>query len=292
LMMLTVIAAIVTNAGCASAPPANPLLDNARRDLAVVQSSPKSAELASGELRQASDALNKANDAWNGGADVTQVNHLAYLAAQRAAIAQQTVEQKSAERMVNDAAATRDKIRLEARTKEVQAAESSAAAAQRQANDAMRQSDASQQQATQAQARATQLESQMRELNAKQTMRGMVITLGDVLFDAGRDQLKPGAVRNIDQLANFLTQNPKRSVLVEGFTDSTGSASNNQDLSDRRADAVRSALVERGVSRNRIGVYGYGQAFPVTSNDSAASRQMNRRVEVLISEDDGKVTPR
>src|SRR5690606_7634307 len=117
-------------------------------------------------------------------------------------------------------------------------------------------------------------------------------TFGDVLFDVGKADLKSGAYSNVRSLAEFLKQNPERKVLIEGFTDNTGSDSLNLNLSQLRADAVRSALVRQGVDISRITTQGFGKAHPVSDNNTSASRAMNRRVEVTISNDSAVVAPR
>jgi outer membrane protein OmpA-like peptidoglycan-associated protein len=188
--------------------------------------------------------------------------------------------------------AQRVKLRLASPTSEADTAQRSAQNAQRQAETSRQQADASQQQAADAQERSVQLEAQMKDMNAKKTDRGMVVTVGDVLFDTNQSQLKPGGLRNMDKVVGFLKQYPMRKVLIEGFTDSSGSDSANQQLSDRRADAVRSALVDSGVSGERIRTQGLGEAYPVASNDNAGGRQMNRRVEIVLSDDSGQIVPR
>ena len=140
--------------------------------------------------------------------------------------------------------------------------------------------------------RASALESQLKELNAKKSDRGMVITLGDVLFDIDRAQLKSGGVREVQKLADILKQNPQRNVAIEGFTDSTGSESHNQELSERRANAVRDTLMNMGIDSSRITTRGYGKSFPVASNGNEAGRQLNRRVEVIISDESGNIRSR
>jgi len=133
----------------------------------------------------------------------------------------------------------------------------------------------------------------LNELNAKQTERGLVITLGDVLFSTGKSQLKSGGINNVQKLADFLNQNPQRKVLIEGYTDSTGSDSFNQRLSEQRADSVRNALVNNmGVRSDRVSTRGYGEQFPVARNDNSTGRQLNRRVEIILSDMDGNVTSR
>ena len=116
-------------------------------------------------------------------------------------------------------------------------------------------------------ARTAQLDKLRSQLNAKQTSRGTMVTFGDVLFDLDKSDLKPGAMRNIQQLAEFLQQNPERQVIVEGYTDSTGSANYNQRLSERRADSVRMALLSRGISPERVATRGYGKdiRWPATA---------------------------
>ena len=133
---------------------------------------------------------------------------------------------------------------------------------------------------------------QLKDLEAKKTDRGMVVTLGDVLFDTNESRLKSGGVRNVQKLADFFKQYPQRTVMIEGFTDSVGGAGPNQTLSDNRAAAVRSALLGMGVTNDRMTSRGFGESYPVASNDNAAGRQMNRRVEIIVSDESGKIAPR
>lgn len=276
--------ATATLSGCASMPQ-NSVLDEARSDYQAAQANPKVVELAPYELKQAGDALAKATDAASKQDDAAMVSHLAYLAKQRTAIAQETAKQKSAEETVANAAKERGDIRLEARTAEVDKA-------QQQAAKARMQSEISQEQARDAEMRSRQLEAELKELNAKQTERGMVITLGDVLFDTNKAQLKPGGIRSLEKLAGFLKQYPQRNVQVEGHTDSTGSADYNLELSERRANAVRTSLLDMGINSDRISTRGYGQESPVASNDTAMGRQLNRRVEIILSDEAGSVPSR
>lgn len=314
-----------TLAACATAP--SQTLEEARNDYAMAKANGQVSRLAPGELTQAGEALNKANEAASKGEDVARVNQLAYVAKQRVAIASETARQKTAEQESAAASANRDRIRLDSRTAEADAATRSAAASQRQseasqrnaeesqrqseasrlqseasqrqseasqrgAEEAQRQSQASQLAAADAEARSGRLEAQLKELDAKKTARGLVVTLGDVLFDTGQAQLKSGGMRGVQKLSDVLKEYPQRNVLVEGFTDSTGGASSNQDLSDRRAKAVRTALLDSGISADRITNRGYGQTFPVATNGTAAGRQLNRRVEIVVSEDGQKIAPR
>ena len=258
-------------ASCSSTPDRNARLEDARNSYRDAQSDPQVVNLAALELKEAGDALAKANNASNQRQDPATVDHLAYLAQRRVAIAQETAKRKGAEATVSQADAERDKIRLAARTDEA---------------------DKSQRQAQDSEMRVRQLESQLNELNAKQTDRGLVITLGDVLFDTNRAQLKSGGVREVQKLADALKQNPQRTVFIEGFTDSTGTESRNQELSEQRAMAVRDTLLGMGVASNRITTSSYGKSFPVASNNTEAGRQLNRRVEIIISDETGSIRSR
>jgi outer membrane protein OmpA-like peptidoglycan-associated protein len=140
--------------------------------------------------------------------------------------------------------------------------------------------------------RAERLELQLAELQARHTDRGVVVTLGDVLFATGRSELQRASHRSIGKLTAFLAAHPQRTVRVEGFTDNLGSAGYNRNLSEQRAASVTDALTHGGVDRSRIQTEGYGKAFPVADNDTATGRQQNRRVEVIISDNDERVPER
>ena len=284
--------ALAIVAGCSTTPPTNLSLEQAREDFRTVQADPRSQNQAPAELRQASDALNAANAALNNGDDLARVNHLAYVASQRASIVRETVNFKTAELSVANAGAARTSAQLQARTQEADAAQRAAAEAQRSASNARTDTAEAQRQTALALERNRMLEARMAELNAKQTPRGLVITLGDVLFDVDRSALKPAGMRMVDQLAEVLKADPQRTVLVEGFTDSTGADAYNQTLSTERADAVRVALLGQGIASTRVASRGYGKANPVGSNDSAAGRQMNRRVEIVLSDQSGQIKAR
>lgn len=293
------VAGIAMLAGCSTTPPRNVQLEAARSAYVAVQSNPKAQTLAAAELKQAGDAMRRADESWAQRDSAAEVDHFAYVARQRAAITQETINQKAAELAVTDATANRDRMRLTARTKEADQARQQADSAQlaseqsrRRAEAAQQQAGASRMQAEDAQARNQQLEAQLTELNAKKTDRGLVITIADVLFDTNEAVLKAGGARSVAKLAEFLQQYPQRNALVEGYTDSTGSESSNQALSSRRADAVRMALLGSGISGSRVATQGYGEAYPVAGNDSSGGRQMNRRVEVILSDDTGKISPR
>ena len=129
----------------------------------------------------------------------------------------------------------------------------------------------------------TQLRSLVAEItNIKETSRGLVISLSDILFDVNQATLKPGAANNVQKIAAILNQYPNYNISVEGHTDSQGSDAYNQSLSERRAAAVLQQLVAGGVAASRISSKGFGESQPVASNDTPAGRQQNRRVEVVV----------
>ena len=159
-----------------------------------------------------------------------------------------------------------------------------AAAATGQAANAQAQVAVAQNQAAASDAYAAGLAQRLATLEALKTERGTVITLGDVLFEFNRAEVKPSAQARMAQLADFLKQYPDRRVSIEGHTDSVGSVASNNELSQRRADAVRAQLVGMGIAGDRVSTIGYGKDFPVASNDTDTNRAINRRVEVVISE--------
>lgn len=131
------------------------------------------------------------------------------------------------------------------------------------------------------------LEEQIVSLATTETERGLVMTLGDVLFDANRAELKASANRTLLKLVQFLQLNPRRVVGIEGYTDSRGSKQENLELSRARAQTVADMLVDLGIDGKRIQVSGYGADFPVAENASARGRAQNRRVEIVFSDEKG-----
>jgi outer membrane protein OmpA-like peptidoglycan-associated protein len=264
--------------GCNTVPQEKSPLELARNDYIVAQNNPQTVSLASNELKDAGDALQKANLAFARNDSSSTVDHLSYLTRQKVAIAQEAAIQKMAERRVANSNSVRDKIQLEARTREADIAQQNVQIARNQTLDA--------------ELRNSQLESQIKDLNAKQTARGYVVTFGDVLFGTNQSTLKPGSARNLEKLVDFLNSYPQRNLLIEGFTDSTGKHEGNLKLSERRSDAVRVALINAGINRSRIVARGYGESYPVASNSTPDGRQQNRRVEIVISDDSGAIPPR
>ncbi len=212
-------------------------------------------------------------------------------ARKQAEIAKAAADKQAAALAEANAKAEQDQKLLAAKMAEIDDAKSQAVLAQEAANKQAAELAAAKAKAEQAQALIAQQDAQLKELNAKQTERGMVITLGDVLFNVNKADLSKGGLSNVKKLADFLTQYPERKVMVEGHTDNRGSDSYNQALSERRAEAVQKALVDLGISSDRIATKGYGESSPVANNEKAAGRQMNRRVEIVLSDESGTVVP-
>ncbi|KAF0191281.1 MAG: ompA/MotB domain-containing protein [Gammaproteobacteria bacterium] len=140
--------------------------------------------------------------------------------------------------------------------------------------------------------RVGQIEAELDNSNVRATERRIVITLGDLSFDTNKDELSVEGIDSVQKLAEYSRTYPERKLLIEGFTDSTGSSRYNRDLSHRRANAVRDALMRMGVSGLRVSARGYGEANPVGNNETPAGRQQNRRVIIVIVDKDSEIVAR
>jgi outer membrane protein OmpA-like peptidoglycan-associated protein len=270
--LIAAISFALAMAACASAPQPNVALENARSAVRSAEADPNVATYAALDMHTARKELDAA-EAASAAHDEKGIDQPAYLAAQTAHLAQLKASAKANDARVAAGKAERDQIQLSARTKEVGSALQKAANA-----------DAARDQANQ---QAAAIQAELDALKAKPTDRGLVLTLGDVLFDTGKAELNPGASRNLDQLVVFLTDHPERRVEIDGYTDNVGTDSFNLSLSERRADTVRNVLVNRGIDSSRIVTRGYGKDFGVASNVDSGGRQLNRRVEIVIGGVDG-----
>jgi outer membrane protein OmpA-like peptidoglycan-associated protein len=285
--LLATISLALALAACASVPQPNAALENARALIRTAEADPNVNKYAALDLAAARGDLSVAEEAALHHNEA-QVEQSAYLAAQKARIAEVHATAKANDARVAAGQTERDQIMLAARSREAENAKLSAANSQAVANAALAQRDQATQEAARATQEAARAQAELDALKATPTPRGSLLTLGDVLFDTGKAELKSGAGRKIDQLTQFLVEHPERRVQVDGFTDSVGPDAYNEDLSQRRADAVKSALLSRGVAPSRIGTEGYGKAYPVASNDDSGGRQLNRRVEVVIGGENGQ----
>lgn len=256
----TSVAAAVSLAlgACATAPQSNPMLEQARVAVTSAQNNPQVMGESKVDLTTAQDALAQGDALLKAGKPVEDVNHEAYIADRFALAAQKGADLETSRKAIADANNRRNAVLLTARE-----------------DDAARANQL-------AQTKSQELAVALADLQASKTDRGLVVTLGDVLFASGRADLKSGSQQTMEKLSAFLRAYPKRNVQIDGFTDNVGSDDYNQSLSERRADSVRDALKRMGIANDRILTNGRGKSSPVGDNDTASGRQQNRRVEVLI----------
>jgi outer membrane protein OmpA-like peptidoglycan-associated protein len=131
--------------------------------------------------------------------------------------------------------------------------------------------------------RATLLRQFGEILETRDTARGLIVNVGDVLFETGRYELRPPAREKLARFTGIVLAHPGLMVQAEGYTDSTGTAALNERLSQQRADSVGDYLVGQGMPRDRVSARGFGPSEPVASNDTAAGRQQNRRVQLVVT---------
>lgn len=299
---VAVLAPLAVLAGCASSEleqAAKAQLAKAQTAYRQAQSDPSVQAHAQLQLADAQKAVQAAERAQ----DPEDMQQLAYLAEKKAQTASvvgairkteqdtqmmgketQDILLQKRERELKAARADADQARAaaEARARDAEAKAREAEQARTQAEQARMAAESARAQADAEQAKTAALAKELADLKAQQTNRGLVLTVGDVLFATGKAEVAAGGMRSIDKLAEWLQKNPTRNVLIEGHTDNTGPEDFNMMLSLQRADAVKSQLVSRGVSADRITTKGYGPKYPVVVNDTAAGRQQNRRVEVVI----------
>jgi outer membrane protein OmpA-like peptidoglycan-associated protein len=268
------LAVVAVLSACSAAPPRNESLETARTMVPEAEKSAR-AGVAAADIANARSSLDAANRLAAAKAKRSDVEFEAENAVLSAQIANEKILTAQANDEIADGAAQRQAILLQARERESQRSAQQAA-------DARREADASQ-------LRAASLESELADLKVKKTERGLVLTLGDVLFDTNQSTLKSGAYGTLDRLAAALREKSGRKVLIEGHTDNVGSDEANQGLSERRAQSVQLALTQRGVARDQITAIGKGENFPVASNDDANGRQSNRRVELIFTEDQPRI---
>jgi outer membrane protein OmpA-like peptidoglycan-associated protein len=226
------------------------------------------------ELHIAKDSLDTAEKSFEKDGDAQKTKDLAYAAALRS---------ETAEADARTAVALKDKADAERQAQSSLKHELQSTKAQL-ANQSQ-QLQTERQKREEAEKKAAQAAADLARIAAvKQESRGMVITLsGAVLFGSGQSALLPGAMMKLNEVADALLKgNPESKIVVEGHTDSQGSASLNQDLSVKRAQSVRDYLVSRGIASDRITAQGIGSSRPIAPNNTAEGRADNRRVEIVV----------
>lgn len=312
LLASAVLGSLILGACATTAVPPAALIE-ARSTMRNAELDPDVLTYAPLELKKAGASLDRANQMLTRGDPVADITSAAYIASQQTKTAQAVAAAKVSDKAIAGAELERERARADSRTAEAQRARAQASVAQAQAQNAQADASAARSQAANAdqranaaqaqvvvaeasaddaQRRAADLRQRLTDLQAQSTDRGMLVTLGDVLFETNRSDIRPGSQASLQKLANFLKQYPDRSILIEGHTDSVGGAAANTALSRRRALAVDAALESMGVSASRVTTIGYGQDYPVADNASNTNRVLNRRVEVYIAEGGKPVPPR
>ena len=260
---------------CATTPPGPPAeVVRLQNELDRAHGDPRVAPNAPNELRDA-DALVSTLAVNGRQMEVHDYQHRVYIAERLIQTAEAEGLARYAEVRARDLGSERDRLVADSRTRQLRTAQMAVV-------DAQAQTLAAQQDAVAARSENEVLRADLSNLQAQQTQRGFVVTLGDVLFEVDRAELKPGAARTLDQLATALNDDRRSTISIEGHTDSTGSAQHNESLSLNRAESVKAYLVRRGVDPVRVTTQGLGQDYPVASNSTEAGRQQNRRVEVVV----------
>jgi len=282
---LGLVAAIASAAGCASTAP--PELLNARTAYARATQGP-AAQLEPADLHSAKKALDEAEHQFDEDGDGQETKDYAYTAQRRVEIAEARARATQAMQMKEQVLAQMHAAQAnlaQRATAELGQAKQQIQSQSQQLNSTAQQLQNERQRREDAEKRAAQAAKDLARIaSVKQETRGMVITLsGSVLFASGKADLLPAAQAKLNEVATALTnQDPDSKIVVEGHTDSRGSVDLNQGLSQRRAEAVRSYLVSRGIASERVTAMGLGSAQSIADNASAEGRANNRRVEIVV----------
>jgi outer membrane protein OmpA-like peptidoglycan-associated protein len=277
--LIAVAAVTLLLAACSSGPKKPDGSESVRSKLAQLQSDSQLASRAPVALKDAELAVRAAEAPEK---DKELSKHLVYIADRKIETARSIAQTRLAEDQRSTLSDQRQTARLDSRTREADNARLDAQDARRDANMARDEAEMARRDTAAAWSESDDLQKQIDELNAKETERGLVVTLGDLLFDTGKAELKGGASEHLGKLATFLNKHQGRGVIIEGHTDSVGSESLNMSLSQRRANSVKTYLVSQGVNARRLIANGLGENSPTASNDTVSGRQQNRRVEVII----------
>lgn len=275
-------------AGCAPSQKemmAKDQMDRAKKAYAEAKANPNVEAYAPMELQEAGKAVQEAEKA----KETEDVLQMGYIAERKTQYAVTVADGKVAERDIDklnvekaEMNARKQALETEGAKKEAEQARKAAAAETEKAAKAKSAAEMEAAKAAKAKAESDQLMKELANLKAQQTERGIVLTIGDVLFATGKADLSPDANQSVAKLAEFLKKSPNRNVLIEGHTDSVGKDDSNLALSQKRADSVKARLVGDGIAPARITTVGYGKKFPVASNDTKAGKAQNRRVDVVI----------
>jgi outer membrane protein OmpA-like peptidoglycan-associated protein len=270
---------------CATQPVKKDTLQQAQQAVSGLEENAAVTRYAPVALRDAQETLRQAQQLARQGEDPQLVEHYAYLALKRAQIAQALARREMLVRSAEDVQQQRAQVMLQARERAIEQARREAEQARMQAEQLRQEAQQAREQAQLSQQALQEAQSQLADLEPRQTERGLVLTLDEVLFAFNSAELQAGNQRALDRLAQYLQAHPDHNLLIEGHTDSVGDAGYNQGLSERRAQSVYQALTQRGVDPARVRIIGLGENFPVADNGTPQGRSENRRVEVVIAQD-------
>ncbi len=249
-------------------------LEKAKYDLQTSKANPQIAANSPLILADAEQSLDEARHQWKKSRDTDEVDHLVYLTERKLDIARENAGKSLAQA---NSVVSQAEANLHAKSLAIESSNERARASNIISQHYREKAEDKEDQ-------VNQLQSELKALKAEKTERGNVMTLSnDVIFEVNKADLKPGAVLQLNPLIKFLKQNLGIKVTIEGHTDSQGATDYNQDLSERRAQAVRSMLVAQNIEESRIAAKGMGEDFPVASNNSDAGRLQNRRVQIIFS---------
>ena len=258
---LTLALTAVLMTACAGAPKQLESLDAANASYSSANEDPIIAKHAALELDSARESLDIANSVHRKGKRPRLADHYAYVTSKRVEVARQRALQLQADEQIELMKVERQKVQLEARAEEIELAKRETVA----------------------------LQQQLRDMQAEHTERGLVMTLGDVLFETGAANLAPGSAASISRIGDFMRQYKNRTARIEGHTDSMGNEDTNYDLSVSRANSIRAALIQNGIEPARISTVGFGESRPVATNNTSDGRRQNRRVEIVFGGDAAQV---
>lgn len=272
-------------AGCSGPPADNPLLRSVRGAYTAASADTAWVLLASDQFERARYMIEEAEEAHQSGQPEELIAHFAWLAQRQLDVAHQQAHLALLRDATTVTVYDLREIRLVAREEAALVAETRARLEQQRAEEARQEADA-------AIARANQIGPRVTGLEAELTSRGLAVTLEDFFFEDGQATLRPGAEQALTGIISLLNEYPTRRVLIEGHSDPGNSPEETARLSQQRAETIRSLLIRRGISPDRITAVGLGARFPIMNNETPANRRINRRVEIIISDADGTITPR
>ncbi len=264
--------------GCSTTSVTESRADQLRAEFDLMAGQGVVREQAPVAVDEARKELDKLESLVDSGAPDDQIKQQIYITERKIDLVRESAQMKQADDFISEADSHRKEVIIQQKDRQIVEAENAAAVMGVAAMQAEKRAE-------QMEAQVQSLQSEVDELSAQNTERGMVLTLGDILFEKDKARLKSNANESLLKVAEFLNEYPDRELVIEGHTDSTGPSEYNEELSEARAESVKDALVGYGVDAERIETDGLGESRPVESNETTFGRVQNRRVEIIILED-------